>query len=170
MKFRHKSGRIPGLGIFGCSWSFEKVLFILKMKFQNAFCCSQKTQKCSSPFFLRTAFFLRMDCGLSSFFFKDGGGPRGPKKRGMHPPFLFFLWIASSGSLCQKMCSFFGPQEMQRIAANKVALGIVAMRRGWAVKVRTSEQIQGHTQKGKKHPRVDPAVHVALRLRQQRPK
>ena len=35
-----------------------------------------------------------MDCGLSSFFFKDGGGPRGPKKRGMHPPFLFFLWIA----------------------------------------------------------------------------
>ena len=53
-------------------------------------------------FFWGPPFFLRMDCGLSSFFLKDGGGPRGPKKRGMHPSFLFFyglrlqgLWLGS---------------------------------------------------------------------------
>ena len=33
--------------------------------------------------------------GVNPPFFKDGGDPMGPKKRGMHP--LFFLWIASSG-------------------------------------------------------------------------
>ena len=60
---------------------------------------SKKHRNVHPPFFLRTPFFLRMDCGLSSFFFKDGGGPRGPQKRGMHPPFLFVLWIASSGLL-----------------------------------------------------------------------
>ena len=43
VKFRHKSDRMPGLGIFGCSGSFEKVLFILKTKFQNAFCCFLKS-------------------------------------------------------------------------------------------------------------------------------
>ena len=97
MKFRHKSDRIPGLvGNFGCSWSFEKVLFILKMKFQNAFCCFQKTQTCSSPFFLRTPFFLRMDCCLSSFFLRMEGAQGGPKKGGCIPLFIF-LWIASSG-------------------------------------------------------------------------
>ena len=49
VKFRHKSDRIPGLGIFGCSGSFEKVLFILKMKLQNAFCCFQKKLKFTLP-------------------------------------------------------------------------------------------------------------------------
>ena len=91
MKFRHKSDRIPGLGIFGCSWSFEKVLFILKMKFQNAFCCFQKTQKCSSPLFLRTPFFLKDGLRSVLLFFKDGGGPRGPKKGDASPFFIFFM-------------------------------------------------------------------------------
>ena len=78
MKFRHKSDRIPGLGIFGCSGSFEKVLFILKMKFQNAFCCFQKTQKCSSPFvFEDPLFLLRMDCGPYSFFLRMEGAQKG---------------------------------------------------------------------------------------------
>ena len=96
MKFRHKSDRIPGLGIFGCSGSFEKVLFILKMKLQNAFCCFQKTLKFSSLFFLRTPFFLRMFWGQSSFFLRMEGAQGGPKKGGCIPLFIFFLWIASS--------------------------------------------------------------------------
>ena len=40
-------------------------------------------------FFWGPPFSLRMDCGLSSFFFKDGGGPRGPKKKGDASPFFF---------------------------------------------------------------------------------
>ena len=58
VKFRHKSDRIPGLGIFGCSGSFEKVLSILKMKLQNAFCCFQKALKCSSLFFVEDPLFF----------------------------------------------------------------------------------------------------------------
>ena len=62
----------------------------MKMKKQNAFCCFQKTLKFSSLFFLRTPLFLRMFWGQSSFY-KDGGGPRGTKNRGMHPPFYYGL-------------------------------------------------------------------------------
>ena len=73
------------------------------MKFQNAFCCFQKTQKCSSPFFFEDPLFFKDGLRSVLLFFKDGGGPRRPKKRGMHPPFLFFLWIASSGMVQEKL-------------------------------------------------------------------
>ena len=37
--------------------------------------------------------------GVNPPFFKDGGGPRGPKKRGTHPPFLFFYGLRLQGRL-----------------------------------------------------------------------
>ena len=40
-----------GLGILGCSGSFQRVLFILKMQLQKGFCCFQKTPTISSPLF-----------------------------------------------------------------------------------------------------------------------
>ena len=92
VKFRHKSGRIPGLGIFGCSGSFEKVLFILKMKLQNAFCCFRKTLKLSSLFFLRTPFFCWGCFGVNPpFYIRMEGAQRGPKIGGCIPLFIFFM-------------------------------------------------------------------------------
>ena len=93
-KFRQQNSdkyRIPGLGIFACSGSFEQVLFILKMKLQNAFFCFQKTLKCSSLFFFEDPLFLRMFWGQSSLFYKDGGGQGGPKIGGCVPLFIFFM-------------------------------------------------------------------------------
>ena len=38
-----------------------------------------------------TPFFLRMFWDQSSFFYKDGGAPRGPKNRGCIPVFFFVM-------------------------------------------------------------------------------
>ena len=89
VKFRHKSDRMPGLGIFRCSGSFQKVLFILKMQLQTGFCCFQKTLKISSPcvFWGPPAFFSRMFWG------------EGAQKKGDASPFFILLWIMSSEML-----------------------------------------------------------------------
>ena len=80
VKFRHKSDRIPGLGIFGCSGSFEKVLFILRMKLQNSFCCFQKQLKFSSLFFFEDPFFFEDVLGSILLFYKDWRGPKKAQK------------------------------------------------------------------------------------------
>ena len=95
VKFRHKSDRMAGRGIFGCSGSFQKVLFILKMQLQKGFSCFQKTLKFSSPIFVKDTLFVRGFFGVHPpFFYKDGGGLR----KGDASPFLISLWIASSGT------------------------------------------------------------------------
>ena len=61
-------------------------------------------------FFVRTPFFLRMDCGLSSFFLRMEVAQEGPKKGGCIPLFYFFYGLRLQGSFK----TFWGPTGPSR--------------------------------------------------------